>query len=241
MLTKIMLGIDSTVYGHAFEYGWLQTDYLSHDDIHTLLSYLDKGEQERLSKLKIEKCRKQFIAAHGLLKAFCCDKYNLLPNSINLDYGEKGNKPKLNLNGITNAPDINLTHCDGLVGFILAQNCQVGIDAEHRNRPFPINFMDTILNDLEIRYIERYPDPDNFIRFWTLKEAAIKATGDGLNLDLKSVIVSLIDNSILQMPNMNAPEQNHVGQHLIDDSYILSYVVNKLEPRPAIKRKKPPI
>ena len=45
------------------------------------------------------------------------------------------------------------------------------------------------MNDEETILITKSPDPaETFIRFWTMKEAVLKLSGDGIRNDMKTVL-----------------------------------------------------
>ncbi|MGN0204059.1 MAG: 4'-phosphopantetheinyl transferase family protein [Coprococcus sp.] len=91
-----------------------------------------------------------------------------------LNFGEVG-KPYL-----SNRPDIhfNLSHTAGLVACAVGSR-PVGIDVE-KIRPFPRSVLRK-LTEKERIYIQSAEQQDEaFMRVWTMKEACIKLTGEGL-------------------------------------------------------------
>ena len=95
-------------------------------------------------------------------------------DEIFLNYGEAG-KPCL-----SNHPDkhFNISHTSGLVA-CAAGDHPVGIDVE-RIRPFSKAVMRK-LTEKERIYIQSSENQDEaFMRVWTMKEACIKLTGEGL-------------------------------------------------------------
>jgi 4'-phosphopantetheinyl transferase len=89
----------------------------------------------------------------------------------------------------------NLAHSGGLVACALRRAGDVGVDLEHRDRPA-----------LDPRLVERYCAPDEiadirrqgpdgwrdqFLKYWTLKEAYLKARGLGIALPLADLCFRL--------------------------------------------------
>lgn len=62
--------------------------------------------------------------------------------------------------------------------FCALADCPVGIDAEEMDRPINLKLADKILSPAEMA---RFDDTrENLLRFWVLKEAAAKLSGEGL-------------------------------------------------------------
>ena len=77
-------------------------------------------------------------------------------------------------------PDVhfNISHTGGLVVCAVG-NIPIGIDAE-RIRPYPKSVLRK-MTDRERLYIQKSDRQDDaFMRVWTMKEAIIKLTGEGL-------------------------------------------------------------
>jgi len=90
----------------------------------------------------------------------------------------------------------NISHTSGLVACAFLYGNAVGVDVERRDRTISADLGDLArrvcgpdearaLTNLETGGINR----ERFIRAWTRKEAVTKATGDGLRLDPRTVVV----------------------------------------------------
>ncbi len=91
-----------------------------------------------------------------------------------LNFGEAG-KPYL-----SNRPDIhfNLSHTSGLVTCVVGSR-PVGIDAE-KIRSFPWAVLRKLTEKERIYILSSEKQDEAFMRVWTMKEACIKLTGEGL-------------------------------------------------------------
>src|SRR5208283_5110646 len=83
----------------------------------------------------------------------------------------------------------NLSHTAGLVGVAVAGAPAValGFDLEPLARRAPLEVAHRCFTESEIAWLDSLPEParaEGFFRLWTLKEAFIKATGEGLTQDL---------------------------------------------------------
>jgi 4'-phosphopantetheinyl transferase len=64
----------------------------------------------------------------------------------------------------------------------------VGVDVESI-RSFKDSLVNYTMNPQEIAQINQAARPDvEFIRFWTMKEAVLKLSGEGISKDLKTVL-----------------------------------------------------
>jgi 4'-phosphopantetheinyl transferase len=82
----------------------------------------------------------------------------------------------------------NLSHTRGFVTCAMAYH-EIGVDVEASDRPTNFGIADRFFAPEEARLVHSAPrkeQPALFFRFWTLKEAFIKATGEGLQRPLDS-------------------------------------------------------
>ncbi|PIF46131.1 4'-phosphopantetheinyl transferase [Chryseobacterium sp. 52] len=94
--------------------------------------------------------------------------------------------------------DFSISHSGSYVVCSMGKNVNLGIDIEEIK---PINFLEMtpIMNDSEWKNIEQSENPlKEFFRFWTLKEAAIKAEGSGFFADLDKIIIK---EPVIQLEN----------------------------------------
>ena len=83
--------------------------------------------------------------------------------------------------------DFNISHSGTGVVCALSENCTVGIDIEEI-KPLDINDFTRQFTDRELSLIHEAEDTYcEFYRWWTRKEAIIKADGKGLNIPLKEI------------------------------------------------------
>lgn len=110
----------------------------------------------------------------ALLRAGVSKDFLSKEESLTFAYGPSG-KPFFH-----DLPDVhfNISHTGGLVVCAVG-NIPIGIDAE-RIRPYPKSVLRK-MTDRECLYIQKSDRQDEaFMRVWTMKEAMIKLTGDGL-------------------------------------------------------------
>lgn len=101
------------------------------------------------------------------------------------DYGENG-KPRL-----LELPDVhfNLSHCKTAVVCTVSEE-PVGVDVETLGR-YSERLARYTMNEKELAEIARSSDHDlAFTRLWTMKEATMKLTGEGISTNVRDVLAA---------------------------------------------------
>jgi len=152
-------------------------------DLQFALQELSPQRREQALKFKHELGQRTCVLAYLLLKRALHEEYGIDENPI-FEYGEHG-KPS-----IVGHPEIffNLSHCREAVACVVS-NHPVGIDIESI-RKFSPSLINYTMNAVEVQEILEAERPDvAFIRLWTMKEAHLKLTGEGISNNLKQVLV----------------------------------------------------
>jgi 4'-phosphopantetheinyl transferase len=161
-------------------------------DSRALQHLLDEGERRRGERFHFERDRLIFSAAHALLRAALAARLGDCEGGFRVDdFG----KPELEPPVGTPPLRFNLTHTSGLVACALVGGCDIGIDAEQIDLSRPLlELAEHYFAEAEItqlRATEGASRAAAFYRLWTLKEAIIKAIGEGLSLPLKRFAFTL--------------------------------------------------
>jgi 4'-phosphopantetheinyl transferase len=146
--------------------------------------------------------RRDFAVAHALLRQSLSACGTLAPHDWTFAVGTHG-KPSLTANlAAREGLAFNLAHTDGLVACCVARHADVGIDVEAITRRIDIDGIATrFFSPTETADLEQCADPIRPARFaelWTLKEAYIKALGDGLSYALDRFTVRFEDPAFLR-------------------------------------------
>ena len=151
-------------------------------DLDEAMTLLSEQRREQVARYKLEGPRRQTVAAYLLLRKALREMYGIHDAPV-FEYDANG-KPS-----ILGHPEIffNLSHCRKAVACVVADS-PVGIDVEETCR-----FSDSIarytLDDEEYESVVKADNPSQaFIRLWTMKEALLKYTGEGLRRDIKTVL-----------------------------------------------------
>ena len=160
------------------------TTTLEDEAISEATSHLSVDERARCERFVFPHNRRDFAAAHALLRRTLSDAYPIAPHEWTFAVGP-GGKPALtaDLADVTRL-SFNLTHADGLVACAVTCGADVGVDAEVIGRRLDAHALArSYFFASEVAYLERCTEAERqyrFIEIWTLKEAYLKATGTGL-------------------------------------------------------------
>jgi len=152
-------------------------------------NYLSEDERERAARFRVEADRWAFAAAHSGLRTLLGPMVGCAPEALHFKAGANG-KPHLDHKDRCAAVQFNISHTRGCVAVAVARYA-VGVDVEHR-RAIPdlmavarTAFAPEARAALAARS-ESHAQIALFYRLWTLGEAFIKATGEGIAQDLTS-------------------------------------------------------
>jgi 4'-phosphopantetheinyl transferase len=159
---------------------------------------LSADERTRASRFRFARDRDRFVGARGVLREILALYLNASPGRLSFGYGAHG-KPFLA--GEHSTLRFNVSHSLDAMLLAIAHLREVGVDVEGvRNMGLVIDEIgDTVLSEPEKQALARFDGEEkraNFLRFWTLKEACIKADGRGVSLPLKRIDVSAAEDRI---------------------------------------------
>jgi 4'-phosphopantetheinyl transferase len=156
-----------------------------------LAATLDDEERARAARFAFEEDRQSYVAAHALLRAELSRRAERPPQAWRFAAATLG-KPFL----LDPPRDLrfSLTHARGMVAVAIAEGVEVGVDVEPADRRAEnMKLAERFFAPEEVellRAVEGDARRDLFFAIWTMKEAAIKATGQGLSRALDSFSVS---------------------------------------------------
>jgi 4'-phosphopantetheinyl transferase len=195
---------------------WFQlTEALTDLGVTTIESSLSRAECERGRRFVSDHDRRDFIAAHGLLRHTLSLYGGLAPAEWEFTTGHYG-KPRLRIHG-RNLLAFSLSHTRGLVACAVAVAGDVGVDVEPINEsPSRRELAARYFSPNERRYLFASPADAQATRFtelWTLKESYLKARGVGLLHPLDAFELSLDPNRNVRLSD---PLQTDTAQwHLV--------------------------
>jgi 4'-phosphopantetheinyl transferase len=162
---------------------------------------LDASEKAHADRFRVPADRDAYIAAHALLRATLSRHASIAPAEWRFRTAE-GGKPMLDAGRAPPGVHISLSHTRGLAACAVGRPFALGIDAEAWREPLPIEIAERYFAPAETRLVAELAPEERasaFYRLWTLKEAYLKATGQGLAVALDSFAFSL-DPTRLTLP-----------------------------------------
>jgi 4'-phosphopantetheinyl transferase len=163
---------------------------------------LDEAEQAQARKYKNALLHKRYVETHGRLRNLLAQTLNQSPEKIRIKKAEHG-KPYL-----ADYPEVafNLSHSADRLMIAVGWQCQLGVDIEICKQR--INFSGLVgkcFADEEAAYWNELPEArknQEFYRFWTRKEAFVKATGHGIALGLNHCVINPVSpTEFLRVPD----------------------------------------
>lgn len=177
---------------------------LSADEVHIFLANLDvsalelsrltqtlsSDEQDRANRFYFEQHRHRYIAGRGILRKILGRYLGMEPEKVQFTYSSRG-KPMLA--GLSQLM-FNLSHSENLALYAVTRDRLLGVDIEYLR---PMSDLDGLAKrfflpteSAVLRSLPPKQQAETFFRYWTCKEAYLKATGDGLS-QLEQIEVSL--------------------------------------------------
>lgn len=159
---------------------------------------LDADEREHYQRFHFERDRLHYLAAHALLRVALSHYTHYKPAQwrfIQVAYGKPEIAMTSDLPPLSHKLSFNLSHTQGLVACVIANDFPCGIDVEEiRPMQEMRSVAEMVFSNAEIAFLEAQDEatlPRNFFALWTLKEAYIKATGLGFSAPLKQISFSV--------------------------------------------------
>ena len=161
--------------------------------LQNLAATLSNDEMARAERFYFQEHRQRFIAGRGILRTILGRYLGIQPRQVQFNYQQRG-KPVLADTFTNSGLAFNLSHSQGLG--LCAVNCtrEIGVDLEYIR---PMSDIEALAKRFflpreyeMLRSLSANQQQEVFFRYWTCKEAYLKATGDGLS-QLEQIEVSL--------------------------------------------------
>jgi 4'-phosphopantetheinyl transferase len=159
---------------------------------HRLEQCLAADERDKMERFRFEKDRRRYLVGRGLLRSLLGRYLDVAPQELRFETTAAG-KPHLATG--QGQLQFNLAHSGEYVLIAIADGRAVGIDVEEVRDDFDAGEIAAhFFSPDERRELEALSGrarTEAFFECWTLKEAYVKARGEGLSLPLDQFDVSL--------------------------------------------------
>ena len=197
-------------------------------DLKKAYSLVSKNRQDKIDFYRFEKDKKLSCGAYLLLKKLLSEEKITNPIFKTGKYGKAY---------ISNHENIhfNLSHSGKMV-LCAISDMEVGVDVEYIDPEIDLNIAKHYFYNSEYENImDSENRPDEFFRYWVLKESYMKYTGLGMNLNLDSFEIIIEDEIRLKNDNENLKfnlfdiEEYKIGiaSHY-NVSELIEYTVNEI-------------
>ena len=149
-------------------------------------------ERARHDRFVFEKDRHQFLVTRGVIRTLIGRYLGVDPADCAFVANEYG-RPSLSRPADTGLA-FNISHTNGIVVCALAREPELGVDVEDASRATGLELARRFFSADEADALDALPRderPGRFFDYWTLKEAYIKARGQGLSLPLDGFSMQL--------------------------------------------------
>lgn len=157
---------------------------------------LTQEEKERGLNFYFAKDRIQYLIARALVRTTLSKYANIKPARWRFVQNRYG-KPEVANEEVHGKLRFNISHTEGMIICGVAKGHAIGVDVENIHRSgHVLNIAHRYFAPSEILDIEKLPGKkqrEDFFRYWTLKEAYIKARGMGLSMPLQKFSIHLAD------------------------------------------------
>ena len=153
-------------------------------DVSPYLPYASAERREHVARFRHASDKSRSLWAELFLRWRIARATGTAPSAVEIGHDERG-KPVVWKGG---AFSVSLSHSGGYVAIAVGHEA-VGVDVE-KARKAPLAVADRWFCPEEKESLRRVSEPERarvFFRFWTLKEAALKYTGEGLSGGLETV------------------------------------------------------
>ncbi|HVN52768.1 MAG TPA: 4'-phosphopantetheinyl transferase superfamily protein [Anaerolineaceae bacterium] len=172
---------------------WRASLDLPYKTIQRLEDLLSQEEIDHAQKFHYKKDQVHFVTAHGMLRTILGHYLQTPASEIRYAFNRYG-KPHLKNNLPGHNVKFNLSHSGNLALIAVTLDREIGVDLEHiLPKLCDLQIADRFFAPREVGVLQEM-DPQErqvaFFKFWTCKEAYIKARGEGLSIALDAFEVS---------------------------------------------------
>ncbi len=143
------------------------------------LKYISVKRQKRIERFRFEKDKIISLCSELLIRSELSKILNVCPSEINIENDEKGKPYVSNFENI----HFSLSHSGEMI-LLAVDNSRIGADTEQVKKNHA-DVAKSFFTNNEYKYISNSENPTKkFYMVWTMKEAYLKMTGEGITSGL---------------------------------------------------------
>lgn len=168
-------------------HGHLATKNVNYQEYWRILA---ETEKTHAAKIKNNLLQMRYVEVHGRVRSLLGQTIGQLPEKISIKKTKHG-KPYLE-----EYPDFefNIAHSNDRLSLVIGWHCRLGIDVEvckpRNNLTGLVNKCFALEEQVFWKKLPENEKKNEFYRFWTRKEAFVKATGYGIVLGLNHCVIN---------------------------------------------------
>lgn len=164
-------------------------------DFSFVSDFLSKTERDKSSRFLDPADSRRYVLRHGMVRYILGNYTGIEPELLPLVKDMNG-KPGLDPKSELHEYSFSLSHTDQIVSMGVMKNYRIGIDIVKTDPGYPIyeisEYLFTPGEKEFMRGIEPGQRNQMFFRIWALKEAIVKATGEGIRMMNKTDVTPVI-------------------------------------------------
>lgn len=170
---------------------------------------LDPDERARHDRMAHESGRRQQLLARALQREVL-SRYQpeIAPEAWRFERAP-GGRPALAAAFAACGLNFNVAHTTGMVVIAVGRVPFIGVDVEAADKRVPLPVARRYFSAREVATLDALPPearPRHFLRLWTLKEAYLKAVGEGLSGGLDRMTFTLRDDAPVEFQHDDDPQ-----------------------------------
>lgn len=200
-----------------------------------LMRWLSAEERDRMQRFHAAHHRHAYLIGHALVRAALARELDCDPVELRFESNAYG-KPSVVLPSSHAKLEFNLSHTEGMSVVAVSRHSRVGCDVESLNRSgLDVEIARRFFTPEESQEIVAHPPGrqiGRLLSYWTLKEAYIKAEGQGLSMGLDSFYFSLQENQSPRLMLKSGAQQPSAmwqfKQIILSGHYLISLAIEPI-------------
>ena len=203
---------------------------ISSVELEQLAESLSVDEIARANRFKFLEHKNSFIAARGFLRQILSKYLQKSAKDIVFNYSDRG-KPLL----VNTDIQFNISHSQNIALYCVTRHNSIGIDLEYLKKNIEHDkIASRFFNESEYQAIIELSLNERqraFFQLWTIKEAYLKATGEGLGGGLETIKVDLDGDLQTKVKAIGSDREEvnnwHFWSFFPQENFVATVAINK--------------